>query len=112
MACSHCRLRCGSLVAPAGWVNQQQREVIDYLQEEKGLAGTTRPETSAVRGRSAPPDGGESRDAWTTRLAGHRHDFLAGHLAGLASSVDRAPIRRKRTSCLWASIDSVLCRWD
>jgi hypothetical protein len=22
------------LVAPAGWVNQQQREIIDYLQEE------------------------------------------------------------------------------
>ena len=22
------------LVAPAGWINQQQREVIDYLQEE------------------------------------------------------------------------------
>jgi hypothetical protein len=31
----HCRHRCGSwLVALAGWINQQQRDVIDYLQEE------------------------------------------------------------------------------
>ena len=88
------------LVAVAGWVNQQQREVIDYLQEEN----------RALREQLGPrrlrfTDEQRRRLAAKAKILGRRvlrniativtpH---AGHLAGLASAVDRAPVRREST---------------
>ena len=64
-----------ALVALAGWMNQQQRDVIDYLQEDnrvlreqlgpKRLRFTEDQRSSARR---------ESPDIRTTPLAGRDHD--------------------------------------
>ena len=61
-------------------------------------ARADRPQTSTVHGRSAPSSGGESPDTRTARGTGHRHDRDAGHLAGLASHIDRQEIRWEQTS--------------
>jgi hypothetical protein len=51
-----------ALVALAGWINQQ-RNVIDYLERgEPRPAGTARPGTAAVYGRSTSSSGGEGQD--------------------------------------------------
>ena len=49
------------LAALAGWIHQQQRDVIDYLQtENRASAGATRPPADAIHRRSTRPLGRES----------------------------------------------------
>jgi hypothetical protein len=58
------------------------------MRRKARYTGTARPQTSAVHGRSAPLSGGVKARTLGRRLTGHHHDCDAGHLAGLASSVD------------------------
>ena len=59
------------LVALAGWINQQQRDVIDYLQEENRiLTRAARTSAASVYQRSANSVGRESQHARSTRADG------------------------------------------
>src|SRR5262245_51184209 len=84
------------LVALAGWFNQQQRDVIDYLLEENQvLRETDRSQAPALHRRPAPSAGGESSDVGATAVAPVRHDRDARHVAGVAPSAHCQAIRRQ-----------------
>src|SRR5262245_17729212 len=86
------------LVALAGWINQQQRDVIDYLQEENRVLRAAWSETPALHERSASPARREGPDARPTGVARVRLGCDAGHLAGVAPNPHRRAVRRQYPS--------------
>ena len=50
------------VVAVAGWINQQQRDVIDYLQEESRPPRAARSWPSPVHRRPAPAPGRKGQE--------------------------------------------------
>ena len=76
------------LVTLAGWFNQRQRDVIDYLLEENRVLreqlGTQAP---ALHRRPATSARREGSDAGATAVAAVRHDRHAGHVANVAQSL-------------------------
>src|SRR5262245_4780199 len=83
------------LVALAGWCNQQQRDVIDYLLEENRVLRDQIAAGPALHRRPAPSTRREGPDAGPTGVARLRHDRDAGHAAGVASDPHRGAVRRQ-----------------
>jgi hypothetical protein len=99
------------LVALAGWINQQQRDVIDYLQEENRIL---REQIGARRLRFT--DDGRRRLAVKARTLGRR--FVArvrlgrdaGHVAGVAPNPHVRAVRRQYASWSWTAADHAQIR--
>ena len=88
------------VVALAGWINQRQREIIDYLQEETVSCANgsepgacASPTTSAVGSPRKP-------GSWDEGCC-VRDDRDAGHVGGVAPDPHRQAIRREYAS--WSS---------
>jgi len=82
------------LVAFAGWLNQQQRDVIEYLQaENRALREQLGPRRLRFYRRAAPATGGTREDPRPPCPRRPRHDCDAGHAARVAPNSDRQAIR-------------------
>ena len=80
------------LVALAGWINQQQRDVIDYSAGgEPHSTGAAWTSSAPILRRSAHPTGRKSQNARSTCTDGDQVHRDTGHLAGR----HRALIARK-----------------
>jgi hypothetical protein len=80
------------LICLAGWFNQRQQDVIDYLQEENRVL---REHLEGKRLRfndAAPTPGGQGQEIGLAYASGIDHRRDSGHAAGLAPQADRQEI--------------------
>ena len=96
------------LIGLAGWVNEQQQDVIDYLQEENRVLrdqlGNKRLRLSDEQRRRLAV---KAKKLGREALSRGGLPCHAGHSAGLASKVDRPQVRRQPTpQCRTASCDA------
>ena len=81
------------LISLAGWLNQRQQDVIDYLQEENGvLRQHLEGKRLRFNDKQRRRPGGQGQEiglAYASRIDHHRD---AGHAAGLAPPADRQKI--------------------
>ena len=92
------------LIAVAGWMNQRQLQIVDYLREEnrvlrEQLAGGRLQLNDDHRRRLAVKAKGLGRKL----LAEVATIVHTGDVVGVASEADRAKVRRQRQAPTWAA---------
>ena len=81
------------LICLAGWLNNNQQEVIDYLREEvRVLREQAWTQTIAIYGRAAEPVGEKSQEDQIWKAQGNGDDRYSADLVGLASAIDSEEI--------------------
>jgi hypothetical protein len=81
------------LISLAGFLNQQQQDVIEYLHEEnRVLREQLGGKRLRFNERSAPTPGGQSQEIGLADASGTDHHRDAGNAAGLASQAHRQEI--------------------
>src|SRR4051812_35118643 len=82
------------LIAMAGWMNQHQVQMIEYLREEnRVLREQTRRPPLAIQRRPAPPTRGPSQRVGAQAAGRGGHSGHPRNLIDVASETDRAEIR-------------------